>query len=250
MYYKHLTLPIKQMLGYLVGILLLTVLFSVSVVHFSTIVAEYNNSMKFAWRHLNALQDMRAFGLQVMIDIDQNVPKAKGDVDRLSNSFDVLLRGSSIGLPKDIMLIAKDMTLFREQTFKLIDLIEKKAAPAELAEQRAAYTHNYHLFMGRLYVEIEKSKSNVSITETIYLQRVSYLLLLNIILAPLSFAFLYIYGYFLSNYMGLRLLKFMESMRKILAGNYKEKIDDTSKDEIGQIAQGINELAERLDKNK
>jgi signal transduction histidine kinase len=32
----------------------------------------------------------------------------------------------------------------------------------------------------------------------------------------------------------------------MLSGNYEKRIEDDSRDEIGQIAQGVNELAERL----
>lgn len=250
MIYKDLGLPVKQMLGYLVGILLLTILFSVSTVHFSTIVSEYDQTMRLAWRHLNSLQDLRAYGLQVRLDLNENLPKAKRDLEHVTESFNSLLRGGAGGPPKDVMLIVQDMLAFRKQTLKLIELKEENTDPAVLAKEEAVFKRNYLLFMGRIYVEIEKSKANVAVTETTYLQRVSYLLLFNIILAPLSFAFLYIYGFFLSNYIGLRLQKFLASLGKIIGGDYKARIDDTSGDEIGKIAHGINELADRLDKKQ
>ncbi|MBN2057971.1 MAG: HAMP domain-containing protein [Candidatus Saganbacteria bacterium] len=247
MEFKDLKMPIKQMMGYLIGVLLLTILYSLSIAHFSTVASEYNGSMRVAWRHLNSLQDLRAFGLQVKVDIYENPLRAENDLDRMTQAFNILLQGGVSGLPRDLTLLVKDMLLFRGQAQKLIVLLNQNAPAEELKAQSEAFERIFMAFMGRVYVEIEKSKSQTAMAETSYLHRISYLLLLNTILAPLSFAFLYTYGYFLSNYTGLRLKKFTDSFKKILGGNYKARIEDNSKDEIGQIAQGINELVRRLD---
>lgn len=71
-------------------------------------------------------------------------------------------------------------------------------------------------------------------------------MLLNVILAPLSFLFLYYYGFMISNYTGLRLKKFLQGLGEIISGKYGTRIEDDAQDEIGQIAAGINELAAKL----
>lgn len=246
MIFKNLAIPVKQMMGYLIGILLLTILFAASVAHFSTLASDYNSMMANAWRQLNHLQDLRAHALQVRIDIDENIAKADYDLRQMNDTFNALMAGGHLGLPQDVMLIVKDMIAYQEQTAKLVVMKKQKNGSEMLRRQQALFNKAYYMFMGRIYVEIEKSKSHVAIQETRYLQRISYLLVLNTVLAPLSFAFLYIYGFFLSNYTGVRLQKFLAQMKDILAGNYQAKISDDGRDEIGQIAAGINDLADRL----
>jgi methyl-accepting chemotaxis protein len=203
--------------------------------------------VKDAWRQLHALQALRASGLQLRIDVDNNSSRAKTDIKLLDHWFFSFFKSSRGNVPKDFALLVKEFYSFRQQTLKLIDLKQKRASKSELSADYDGFTEKYNLLMGRIYVEIEKSKSNVEVSETRFLRRISELLFLNIILAPLSFLFLYIYGFFLSNQTGLRLKRFLGDMRKILSGNYKEKIMDDSQDEIGQIARGMNELAERLE---
>ncbi|KPJ64787.1 hypothetical protein AMJ44_12105 [candidate division WOR-1 bacterium DG_54_3] len=247
MEYKHLGFPLKIMLGYLVGILILALLFSASIAHLGTVINDYNNTVKIAWRQLNALQTLQASGLQIRLDIDNDTAKVDMDLRLIDYWFASFLQASRDGVPRDFILLVREFYTFREQTLKLINLKEQKASKSDLATQHRNFSKDYNIFMARIKVEIERGRSNVEVSEVRFLQRVNQLLLLNILLAPLSFLFLYIYGYFLSNYTGIRLRRFLENMRKILAGNYKEKIEDDSKDEIGQIAEGINELAERLD---
>jgi len=248
MNFKNMAVPVKQMLGYLVGILLLTILFAISIAHFSTIVSDYDHMMRKSWRQLDALQDLRARALQVRVDVDDNFARTSHDLKLMNFTFNRLMAGSGSGLPHDVVLIVKDMISFREETFKLVVMKEQAASAGSLADQEHVFNRAFQTFMSRIYVEIEKSKSYVAVQETRYLQRISYLLVLNTILAPLSFAFLYIYGFFLSNYTGMRLLRFLTQLKEILSGNYKARITDNSRDEIGQIATGVNELTSRLDR--
>ncbi|MEE8637606.1 MAG: HAMP domain-containing protein [Candidatus Margulisiibacteriota bacterium] len=247
MEYKHLTFPLKLMLGYLIGILLLALLFSVSIAHISTITNDYDRMVRDTWRQLHALQTFRAAGLQLRFDVDKNPSEAKRDLRLVDYWFFNFLKSGSGDVPQDLTFLVKEFYSFRRQTLKLIDLKEKKDPKAEFSKQYNDFTKKYNILFGRIYVEIEKSKSNLEVSETQFLRRISELLFINIILAPLSFLFLYVYGFFLSNQTGLRLRKFLGSMREILSGNYKEKIRDESQDEIGQIARGMNELAKRLE---
>ena len=249
MEYKHLRFPLKMMLGYLLGILILTLLFSASIAHLSTVINDYDNTVRNAWRQLYALQSLQATVLQIRLDVEDNISRIEMDLKLIDYWFSSFLESSKISVPQDIVRLATEFNAFRQQTLKLIDLKEKKVPPAGLAAEYRNFIKDYNIFIGRINVEITKSKSGLDVAEVSFLQRINQLLLINIILAPLSFLFLYIYGYFLSNYTGLRLKKFLESLHKILSGNYRHKIDDASQDEIGQIAQGINELANRL-KNK
>jgi sensor histidine kinase YesM len=247
MQYKNMTMPIKQMLGYLVGILMLTILFSLSIVHFGTLISDYNETMRDAWRQLNTIQDMRAYCLQARLNMESNPAGAKSDIKLMEFNFFSLLQGTKSGLPQDVMLLTQDMLAFSKQTQELIDLQQQGGSAEALVIQRERFNRAYYFLLGRLYVEIEKAKTHAAMAETSFLQRISYLLFLNTVLAPLSFAFLYAYGFFLSNYTGVRLNKFMYSLKEILAGNYKTRVADDSRDELGQIAQVINELTRRLE---
>lgn len=247
MEYKHLTFPLKLMLGYLIGILLLALLFSISIAHLSTITNDYDTMVRDTWRQLHALQTLRAAGLQLRFDADKNPSEVKRDLGLVDYWFFNFMKSGRGGVPQDLTFMVKEFYSFRQQTLKLIDLKEKKGPKAELSKQYNYFTKKYNILFGRIYVEIEKSKSKVEVSETQFLRRISELLFINIILAPLSFLFLYIYGFFLSNQTGLRLRRFLDGMRKILSGDYKEKIMDESQDEIGQIARGMNELAKRLE---
>jgi methyl-accepting chemotaxis protein len=242
-----MSFPLKLMLGYLVGILLLSLLFSVSIAHLSTINNDYNNLLRDAWRQLNALQTLYASGLQVRFDVDRNPASARADLKLLDSWFVSFLQFNRTGVPVDLAILAQEFHNFRQQTLELVELIESKAPRVQISVKYNAFTKAYNLFLGRIMVEIERSKSKVAVSEVEFLGRVSQLLLLNLILAPLSFLFLYIYGFFLSNSTGLRLNKFLQELARILSGDYKQRIGDDSKDEIGQIATGINELTHRLE---
>jgi len=244
--YKHLSFPLKLMLGYLVGILLLTLLFSISMGHLSTISRDYDHLVKNSWRQLDALQSLQSSGIRIRLDIDSNLAQARMDLKQIDYWFLRFLESNRGGSAGDFTMLVRDFHAFRLQALRLIDALENKAAGSELARERRLFMSKYEPFVGRVFVEIERSRNFVQVSETNFLRRINELLFLNTILAPLSFLFLYVYGYFISNHTGLRLRNFLLSMRKIVSGDYKQRIDEPSQDEIGQIAQGMNELANRL----
>ena len=250
MEYRHLGFPLKMMLGYLVGILILTVLFSVHIGHLSTINKDYGRIAQDGWRQLNALQTLYSFGLQLKLDLDENPSRAKAGLGSIDYWFFNYLKLSRGGGTKDFSVLVREYYAFRASVIRLIEVREGESPNSGIGATEREFARRFNVFMGRIFVDIERSRNNVQVSETLFLRRVNELLFLNTILAPLSFLFLYVYGYFLSNHTALRLKNFMESLRRILSGDYRTKIEDNSKDEIGQIAQGINELARRLESKK
>jgi len=233
-WYRDLSFPVKIMMGYLVGILVLTILFSISIRHLSTVVSDYDILVKDAWRQLDSLQNIRAAGMQIKLDVENNpsnVDRSLAQVDISFTDFLDLTRG---GIPLDLVLLVRDYHLFRQQVLK---------APSVEAE---SFSKTYNTFMGKIYVEIEKSRGKLRLSESRFIERIDQVLLLNVILAPLSFLFLYYYGFMISNYTGLRLKKFLQGLGEIISGKYGTRIEDDAQDEIGQIAAGINELAAKL----
>lgn len=248
MEYRDLGFPLKMMLGYLVGILLLTLLYSISIGHLSTISGDYDNLVKDSWRQLSALQSLHAAGQQLRFNIESDATQVESDLRLIDYWFLNYLKFSRRGASADISILVREFHAFRLQTLQLIYLIKKKDGQAKLSPDYDDFIKKYNAFMGRIYVEIERSKNHVEISEIRFLRRFNELLFLNTVLAPLSFLFLYVYGYFISNHTGLRLRKFLEALKKILAGDYKQRVNDPSQDEIGQIAQGVNSLVQRLGK--
>ncbi len=233
-WYRDLSFPVKIMMGYLVGILVLTILFSISIRHLSTVVSDYDFLVKDTWRQLDCLQNIRAAGMQIKMDMGKNpsnVGRSLAQVDMYFTDFLDLTRG---GIPLDLVLLVRDYHLFRQQVLR---------APGA---ETAAFSKAYYIFMGKIYVEIEKSRGALRLSESRFIERIDQVLLLNVILAPLSFLFLYYYGSMLSNYTGLRLKKFQQGLGDIVAGKSGAKIEDDARDEIGQIAAGINELAGKV----
>jgi methyl-accepting chemotaxis protein len=245
MEFRHLGFPQKLMLGYLLGILVLALLFSMSIMHISSVFRDYDNSMKHAWRQLYSLQNLRSAGFQIRLNLDNTV-QIKKDLQQMDAGFESFLEHSRKGELRDMVSLVREYYSFRKQALKLVDLKEGNAAPATIAAYQRDLLRDYTFLMGRIYVEISKSKSFAEVSEARFLHRINELLIINIILAPLSFLFLYIYGFLLSNTTGLRLKKFTDALHKIQAGHYKIKIIDNSQDELGQIAQGINRLTKRL----
>ncbi len=243
---RHMGFPLKLMLGYLVGILLLTLLFSISMGHLSTVTRDYDNLVRNTWRQLNAVQNLQAAVLNLRIDLGESLPRARNDLKQIDYWFLSFLRLSSPGASRDFSILVKEFHAFRLQAVKLIDLMERKNAKDPATYD--VFRKNYNSLIIMISGEIEKTRRLTDVSETRFLRRINELLFLNTILAPLSFLFLYVYGYFISNHTGLRLRVFLNRMQKILAGDYEQRITDKSKDEIGQIAQAINELASRLSK--
>lgn len=237
--YKDLSFPVKIMVGYLVGVLILTILFSISIIHLSTILGDYNSMVKNSWRRLNALQTVRAQAIKLRLDVIESPAEVKTDLSILDGWFDVFLQLSRDGQSTDLVPLVRDLYTFRKQTLDFITA----AVPSPQGLIR-----DYNQLSGGILVEIEKEKANVDLSESGFLARINQLLLLNVILAPLNFLFLYYYGFFISNYLGQRLRGFLQILSKILSGDYKQRIADDSQDEIGQIAQGVNELVGRLNK--
>ena len=118
MEYKHLGFPLKMMLGYLVGILILALLFSVSIAHLSTVINDYNNTVKNAWRQLHALQTLHSSGLQIRLDIDEDTAKVNMDLKLIDYWFANFLQSSRDEVPKDFILLVREFYAFREQALK------------------------------------------------------------------------------------------------------------------------------------
>jgi methyl-accepting chemotaxis protein len=156
------------------------------------------------------------------------------------------LKFSGGGASRDFPMLVREFYAFRLQAQELMDRMEKKHLKDPASDDIFMKKYNSLLIM--VSGEIEKTRRQADVSETRFLRRINELLFLNTILAPLSFLFLYVYGYFISNHTGLRLRAFLSRLQKILAGDYQERILDKSQDEIGQIAQGVNELASRLSK--
>jgi len=243
---RHMGFPLKLMLGYLVGILLLTLLFSISMGHLSTVTRDYDNLVRDTWRQLNAVQNLYAAMLNFKIDLGENHPKAENDLKQIDYWFLSFLKYSSPGASRDFSILVKEFYDFRLQAVELLGLVESKGTVKSATYE--AFMKKYNSLVIMVSGEIERSRRSADVSETRFLRRINELLFLNTILAPLSFLFLYVYGYFISNHTGLRLRGFLKRMQKILAGDYEQRIADKSKDEIGQIARGINELASRLSK--
>jgi methyl-accepting chemotaxis protein len=222
------------MMGYLVGILVLTILFSISIRHLSTVVSDYDILVKDAWRQLDSLQNIRAAGMQIKMDVENNPSNVDRSLAQVDNSFTDFLNLARGGIPLDLVLLVRDYHLFRQQVLR---------APSVEAE---SFSKAYNVFMGKIYVEIEKSRGSLRLSESRFIERIDQILLLNVVLAPLSFLFLYYYGFMISNYTGLRLKKFLQGLQDVLSGKYEAKIEDDALDEIGQIAAGINELAGKV----
>ncbi|MFA4844866.1 MAG: HAMP domain-containing protein [Candidatus Margulisiibacteriota bacterium] len=246
--FRHWSFPGKIMFGYLIGVFILTSAFSSSIFHISTIVNDYNNLMRDSWRQLSALQSLRSAGLQVRLDLDQRPALARVGLMQMGNWLVDYTQFRAGGIPEDFVALVGDFYTFRQSALKLVNLKEGKLVSAESGVITAEFSRDYGAFIGRAYVEIEKGKSKVEVGEGRFIERVNYILFLNVVLAPLGFIFLYFYGLFLANYTGLRFQKFLASLRKIVAGNSGERIDDRSRDELGQIAVGVDQLAERLEK--
>jgi methyl-accepting chemotaxis protein len=246
--FRHWSFPIKIMFGYLIGVLILTVAFSITIFHISTIVNDYNNLMRDSWRQLNSLHTLRSAGLQVRLDLEQRPALARVGLMQMGSWLVDFTRFRAGGIPEDFVSLVGDFYNFRKSALKLIELKEGKLASAEGGVVMAEFNHDYGAFIGRVFVEIEKGKTKVEVSEGRFIERINYILFLNVVLAPLSFIFLYFYGFFLANHTGTRFQRFIASLRRIISGSGGERISDSSKDELGQIAEGINQLAERLEK--
>jgi methyl-accepting chemotaxis protein len=243
---RHMSFPLKLMLGYLVGILLLTLLFSISMGHLSTVSRDYDSLVRNTWRQLNAVQNLHSAVLNLRIDLAESLPRAKNDLKQVDYWFMRFLKFSGGGASRDFPMLVREFYAFRLQALELMDRMEKKHLKDPASDDIFMKKYNSLLIM--VSGEIEKTRRQADVSETRFLRRINELLFLNTILAPLSFLFLYVYGYFISNHTGLRLRAFLSRLQKILAGDYQERILDKSQDEIGQIAQGVNELASRLSK--
>ena len=121
------------MLGYLIGILLLALLFSVSIAHLSTITNDYDTMVRDTWRQLHALQTLRAAGLQLRFDADKNPSEVKRDLGLVDYWFFNFMKSGRGGVPQDLTFLVKEFYSFRQQTLILIDLKEKKGPKAELS---------------------------------------------------------------------------------------------------------------------
>lgn len=240
MEFKNLSFPVKMMLGYLVGILILAFLLSAGVLHISTIFREYDKGMKSAWRQLDALQQVRAAGLRFRIQAEAASPRSRNELKDMDRWFQAFLEESRGGTSTDIVPLVRNYYGFRKQVNSL-DL----SPGLKDSEKYRDFVKKYDFFMGSLYVEISRAKNYVEVSETNFLKRINELLLVILFLAPLSFLFFYIYGFFVSNSTGLRLKRFLAALKKLVAGQQQTDIKDNSRDELGQIAQGVNKLAHK-----
>lgn len=243
--YQDLPFPIKIMFGYLVGILLLTVLFSISIFYLGTIVNDYDALISQTWRQLDSLQTIRSAGVGLKDNIMVgDRPAAGRSLAQLTEALNGYLGFNRNGEPLDLNIMIKDISSLRQQGSQLI-VLPRPASPAELK----AFNRTGQAFDGRLYFEIERARGNLQVAETRFKERISQMLLLDIILAPLGFLFIYYYGLMLANYTGLRLRRFLSQLKAISGGNYRARVKVDSRDELGQIAEAINHLAEKLSSN-
>jgi hypothetical protein len=235
--FKDWSFPLKIMAGYLTGILLLTILFSMSIRHLGTMIDDYNNLMNDTWRQLDSLQTIRSASLDVRLNLPDRPELAKralGKIDLALDKYFALKRGS---IPPDLVVFVADIYNFRRQANLII------GGSGSLAE----LNDTFGLLDGRTFYEVERSRSNTEAAEGKFIERINQTLLLNIILAPLSFLFLYYYGFMLANTTGLRLKHFLAALQQIVGGQPGIRVKDDSVDEIGQIAAGVNKLAEKIE---
>ena len=239
---KGISLGAKVMLGYFLGILILTLVFSISIVYLGSITDDYNTLVNDSWRQLDDLQCIRAAGMQTRLNVELNPTEARSSLALIDYYFSSFLGLSRGGLPLDTTILARNYYDFRRQTQALLVRETRQINTKQLKK----YDRSYFLFIGKVLVEIERARTKLEVSESNFVGRINQVLLVNILLAPLNFLFLYYYAFTISNNIGLRLRRFLTELSKILAGQYSEKIKDSSEDEIGRIAGGVNELARRL----
>jgi methyl-accepting chemotaxis protein len=236
--FKDWSFPLKIMAGYLSGILLLTILFSMSIRHLGTMVDDYNSLMNDTWRQLDSLQTIRSAAMDVRLNLPAKPDQARRKLAQIDFALDKYFALKRGGVPLDLLVLVADIYNFRRQANLMI------LGGGSLADLDKAFNS----LDGRTYYEVERSRGNTEAAEGRFIERINQLLLLNVILAPLSFLFLYYYGYMLANTTGLRLKKFLADLQQIADGKPRVRIRDDSTDEVGQIAAGINKLADKIEK--
>jgi methyl-accepting chemotaxis protein len=236
--FKDWSFPLKIMAGYLTGIMLLTVLFAMSIRHMGTIGSDYNNLMNDSWRQLDALQTMNSAMMEVRLSLPEKPAQAQVALARVEYTLQHYLTLKKGSLPDDLVVLVAELYNFRQ---KVLEELAGGIAPADL-------NRSFLSLSGRLRFEVERARGKTQVAEASYLERINQLLLLNIILAPLSFLFLYYYGFMLTNITGLRLRRFVANLQMINNGRTNVRIKDDSRDELGQIAAGVNQLAEKIEK--
>lgn len=236
--FRDWSFPLKIMAGYLTGILVLVILFSMSSRHFATIVGDYNRLMNDSWRQLDSLQTIRSGVLQAKMSLPGNPERARRSLALVDLALDKYLTLRQGGIPLDLIVLVTDINKFRIQA-ELV--LVGRGSLAEL-------NRTFNLLDGRTFYEIERSRSYTELAEMRFIERINQVLLLDIILAPLGFLFLYYYGYLIANSTGLRLRRYLAALRQITAGQWRARICDSSLDELGQIAAEIDKLAEQNEK--
>jgi HAMP domain-containing protein len=245
--FLNLRLPVKIMAGYLIGCIFVTLLFSISIFHVNTLTNDYNSLVKNSWRQLNALQEIRANAFQLRLSIEQNDDRARSKLmafDFLLPEFIKLSQSANSGELNQFIQKYSDM---RQKAGQLINARTGTVAAGEETARYNEFSKSFNIFIGQIMVDSQISQAATAVAESNFFIRVQQLLLMNVILSPLNFLFLYFFGLSISNYLAVRLKKISDKTKAILAGNYQERIEEPSRDELGEMSRVINELASRLE---
>lgn len=151
---------------------------------------------------------------------------------------------AEIGAVFKAVEVAKEQTVAK--VFELVALREQKAAAELIATKEAELVQTERALEQAITVAIEQDLGSIALESQLAAQQTDQLVRTVILVTSLAGVIALLFGLTISISIARNLQKLKEGSSRIASGDFSQHITINSKDELGQLAQSFNQMADSL----